>query len=55
MVPETIGAVPVVLDRNQVGNATVSYSYKNGGDTEAALNDGILPNPDASTIPRFTW
>jgi len=55
MVPETAAAVPVVLDQNRVGNAAVSYSYKNPSDSDAALNDGILPNPDANTIPRFTW
>jgi DUF1680 family protein/regulation of enolase protein 1 (concanavalin A-like superfamily) len=55
MVPETAGAAGMIFDHGRVGNATVSYSYKNASDTEAALNDGILPNPDPNTIPRFTW
>ena len=55
MIPETPGAAAPVFDKNRVGNATVSYSYKNAGDTEAALNDGILPANGTGTIPRFTW
>jgi len=51
MVPETPGAVTPPVDKNRVGNATISYSYKNPGDTETALNDGVLdPN-----VARFTW
>jgi hypothetical protein len=55
MVPETAGASQVLPDKGRVGNATVTYSFKNGGDTETAVNDGILPNPDPNAIPRFTW
>lgn len=51
MIPETAGAAVAPLDRNRVGNASVSYSYKNGGDTETAVNDGILDRNAA----RFTW
>ena len=43
-------------DRGRVGDATVSWSFKNGGDTGAALNDGLLPkDSNDQTIPRFTW
>jgi hypothetical protein len=55
MAPETAGAVTPPLDRNRVGNAVVSYSYKNAGDTETAVNDGILPGSGPNVIPRFTW
>jgi DUF1680 family protein len=55
MVPETAGAVPAQPDRGRVANATVTYSFKNGGDTETAVNDGILPTTDPNAIPRFTW
>lgn len=54
--PESAGAVTPPLDKNRVANATISYSYKNAGDTETALNDGILPKDNQDqTIPRFTW
>jgi len=56
MVPETAAAAPVKPDRGRVGGATVSYSYKNGSDSEAALNDGVWPqNSNDQSIPRFTW
>ena len=55
MIPETTGAATAPVDKNRVGNATVTYSYKNAGDTEAALNDGIVPTGDHGAIPRFTW
>jgi DUF1680 family protein len=54
MVPETTGAATPPVDKNRVGNATITYSYKNASDTETALNDGIIPG-DPNTIPRFTW
>ncbi|HVE43020.1 MAG TPA: beta-L-arabinofuranosidase domain-containing protein [Planctomycetota bacterium] len=56
MLPETAAAAPVRPDKGRVGSATVSYSYKNGGDTEAAINDGVWPqNSNDQSIPRFTW
>ena len=54
MVPETTGAATPPVDRNRVGNATVTWSYKNPSDSETAVNDGIIPG-DPNTIPRFTW
>jgi uncharacterized protein len=56
MVPESAGAVPVPVDQGRVGNATVSWSYKNASDTGAACNDGIWPKgSNDGSIPRFTW
>jgi hypothetical protein len=55
MIPETSGAATAPVDRNRVGNATVSYSYKNASDTAGAVNDGLLPITDSGSIPRFTW
>jgi len=55
MVPESVGAVNAPLDKNRVGNATISYSYKNAADTETALNDGLIPPGDQFSAPRFTW
>jgi hypothetical protein len=51
MIPETTGAATAPIDKNRVGNATVTYSYKNASDTETAVNDGILNSSGA----RFTW
>jgi hypothetical protein len=56
MIPESVGAVVQPLDRNRVGSATVTYSYKNASDTETAVNDGILAaNNSDPNVPRFTW
>jgi hypothetical protein len=54
--PEAAGSVVTPPDRGRLADATVSWSYKNAGDTGAALNDGLLPH-DANdqSIPRFTW
>ncbi|MBI3856440.1 MAG: glycoside hydrolase family 127 protein [Planctomycetes bacterium] len=52
MIPETVGAAVAQADKNRVGNATVSYSYKNASDTETAVNDGLFGDP---SHPRFTW
>lgn len=55
-IPESAAAVPVVPDRGRLGDATVTWSHKNGGDTAAALNDGVLPaHSNDQSIPRFTW
>lgn len=56
MVPETAAANVFRPDRGRVGDATVSWSHKNGSDTGAACNDGIWPKgSNDQTIPRFTW
>jgi DUF1680 family protein len=55
MAPETVGAATAPVDKNRVGSATVSYSYKNASDSAGAVNDGILPITDSGSIPRFTW
>ncbi len=56
MVPESAGAATVILDRGRLADATRTWSYKNAGDADAALNDGIWPKgSNDGSIPRFTW
>lgn len=43
-------------DQGRLANATVTYSYKNAGDSAAAINDGLLgTSSNDQSIPRFTW